>query len=82
MVKPRLRAAGEDHPRLRGEKPLIYARMFFFAGSPPLTRGKADILADLLKLPGITPAYAGKSIPGIVGKVDMKDHPRLRGEKG
>ena len=72
----------KDHPRLRGEKSAILLSVVAKLGSPPLTRGKADILADLLKLPGITPAYAGKSIPGIVGKVDMKDHPRLRGEKG
>ena len=50
-------------------------------GSPPRMRGKviaeiADAVAD-----GITPAYAGKSASGDRNGRQIRDHPRVCGEK-
>ena len=73
--------AGQDHPRLRGEKTPINGEKSLITGSPPLTRGKAvDIRADVL-LRGITPAYAGKRYLVWHFYDAGRDHPRLRGEK-
>ena len=49
-----------DHPRLRGEKALRRRRFHPGAGSPPLTRGKAQGRDTVCKTLRITPAYAGK----------------------
>ena len=51
-----------DHPRLRGEKEVHLHPETIQTGSPPLTRGKALPPFPPLCCPGITPAYAGKSI--------------------
>ena len=71
----------EDHPRLCGEKFLLFSFEQFRTGSPPPMRGK--VLLDVLRASThrITPAYAGKRplyfcIVGI-----KRDHPRLCGEK-
>ena len=50
-----------DHPRLRGEKFIFLLSFTFFAGSPPLTRGKGAGCQQGIKERRITPAYAGKS---------------------
>ena len=55
--------AGErDHPRVCGEK--LYAARFASggAGSPPRMRGKGNPVSCTCSRPGITPAYAGKSL--------------------
>ena len=70
-----------DHPRLRGEKCLSYDNCTGCEGSPPLTRGKVLFDAFCHCGGGITPAYAGKSIPGVLLRRRRWDHPRLRGEK-
>ena len=51
----------EDHPRLRGEKSFLFSSLFFFVGSPPLTRGKVTAICFVMAFFRITPAYAGKS---------------------
>ena len=71
----------KDHPRLCGEKG---QKRFFRGGclgSPPPMRGKAYVGGDSHLMTGITPAYAGKSHCFAVPRVDVKDHPRLCGEK-
>ena len=70
-----------DHPRVRGEKAAPLAVAGLRLGSPPRTRGEADIPELGALEEGITPAYAGRSHgadrkPGI-----SEDHPRVRGEK-
>ena len=50
-------------------------------GSPPPMRGKVTNHAPRLCRKGITPAYAGKSIPHGAVFVFFGDHPRLCGEK-
>ena len=70
-----------DHPRSRGEKDAAATAPRVCAGSPPLTRGKADRGASGEPARGITPAHAGKS-RGFEGFLDaVGDHPRSRGEK-
>ena len=52
----------QDHPRLCGEKWHIGQSITRQKGSPPPMRGKAFANTIAVHLPGITPAYAGKSI--------------------
>ena len=54
-----------DHPRVCREKFQLFAMVLDTEGSPPRMRGKvcADVIVHIQ--PGITPAYAGKSLsPG------------------
>ena len=51
------------------------------SGSPPHTRGKVGPLLGGYLLPGITPAYAGKSRCYVPLCHISWDHPRIRGEK-
>ena len=73
---------GGDHPRLRGEKPRTHCGYAEVSGSPPLARGKVNHILFHDGLNRITPACAGKSFIGRSCLSGMKDHPRLRGEKG
>ena len=50
-----------DHPRLCGEKNDTVNPPERIIGSPPPMRGKANNLLFCYIIPGITPAYAGKS---------------------
>ena len=50
-----------DHPRVCGEKAPRHALDLAMLGSPPRMRGKAPFRISLYRVPGITPAYAGKS---------------------
>ena len=71
----------EDHPRICGEKK-PYKRMGRFAvGSPPHMRGKVARKFVPPTSPGITPAYAGKSLIWLWQWVTTQDHPRICGEK-
>ena len=54
--------AYQDHPRLRGEKTYSLIWMRSRKGSPPPTRGKAQVIAWFNLVLRITPAYAGKSV--------------------
>ena len=50
-----------DHPRLCGEKKHYHGLIDDWVGSPPPMRGKVQRFHHHHFLPGITPAYAGKS---------------------
>ena len=71
----------QDHPRIRGEKCAPSNENDLLAGSPPHTRGKANIRCHPSAKLGITPAYAGKSMRRSIYVDGGKDHPRIRGEK-
>ena len=51
----------EDHPRLCGEKGADRRQAQQQLGSPPPMRGKVSLEFWIFTVPGITPAYAGKS---------------------
>ena len=70
-----------DHPRLCGEKGAIYENEIRVMGSPPPMRGKVSKPLDVIGTPGITPAYAGKSLQPETAIQIRRDHPRLCGEK-
>ena len=70
-----------DHPRLCGEKPGRALTVSTMLGSPPPMRGK-EIESPIYDGDGgITPAYAGKSLPQTAVITPDRDHPRLCGEK-
>ena len=71
----------KDHPRLCGEKKMLYLFIYIFLGSPPPMRGKANHSNKRNQLYRITPAYAGKSCEDVKQMVLSQDHPRLCGEK-
>ena len=61
VVEPRSAEMDEDHPRVCGEKRVLFLRECLLMGSPPRVRGKASRRFRLHPAPGITPACAGKS---------------------
>ena len=70
-----------DHPRTRGEKPVLVAALRLPVGSPPHTRGKALVNYCGETSARITPAHAGKRVPVRLAGKRSRDHPRTRGEK-
>ena len=70
-----------DHPRVCGEKSRVCPRSDPGTGSPPRMRGKGSAPPRGHPLPGITPAYAGKSVSRILLYSRTWDHPRVCGEK-
>ncbi len=70
-----------DHPRLRGEKYPRSAKPCSVFGSSPLARGKDFQSIPEVRVFGIIPACAGKSVYHHPVKSSAEDHPRLRGEK-
>ncbi len=70
-----------DHPRVCGEKTLLFLKWCSDTGSPPRMRGKEDTGAPGKNWPGITPAYAGKRLPRLLFLALHRDHPRVCGEK-
>ena len=52
-----------DHPRVCGEKYVDLVSTASQIGSPPRMRGKAYAQIAIDETYGITPAYAGKSVP-------------------
>ena len=72
---------GKDHPRLCGEKISFRTKAIRSQGSPPPMRGKGGAVCDPFLNHGITPAYAGKSLPIRTVLFWTEDHPRLCGEK-
>ena len=71
----------EDHPRVCGEKDGDNQSMGGALGSPPRMRGKG-LPKPIVRLEdGITPAYAGKRTECYKAKGNLKDHPRVCGEK-
>ena len=59
--KPNGMLQSKDHPRLCGEKLLLYVPLPAGIGSPPPMRGKVHRTKLTLAHRRITPAYAGKS---------------------
>ena len=70
-----------DHPRLCGEKTDVVNAFNSGGGSPPPMRGKGPSEEVFTTIQGITPAYAGKSAGVANTPLEIKDHPRLCGEK-
>ena len=70
-----------DHPRVCGEKQQMIADAGKGMGSPPRMRGKAERRSKRPQNPGITPAYAGKSVHRSGLHRTEGDHPRVCGEK-
>ena len=73
--------AARDHPRVCGEKPPSCPEMSTNEGSPPRMRGKDGVSGACHSPPGITPAYAGKSVHRSGLHRTEGDHPRVCGEK-
>ena len=72
---------GEDHPRVGGEKWFWTSIPSGLVGAPPRRRGKdySDCTKELRL--GITPAWTGKRLLGLLRKTAVRDHPRMGGEK-
>ena len=70
-----------DHPRIRGEKSLVGQLLMSCQGSPPHTRGKAQLDQRPADDLGITPAYAGKSPTDAKGySAEEGSPPHTRGK--
>ena len=72
---------GRDHPRMGGEKAANFLAVCGPRGSPPHGRGKGPALHCSSPVPGITPAWAGKSYCPATRSFWSWDHPRMGGEK-
>ncbi len=70
-----------DHPRVGGEKAKITPRLKRCRGSPPRGRGKVVRPDVVAKAAGITPAWAGKRASAAPAPSEIRDHPRVGGEK-
>ena len=70
-----------DHPRVCGEKHMEAWSEIYHEGSPPRMRGKGKRHRPCKTSPGITPAYAGKSLVIFTVVSFPQDHPRVCGEK-
>ena len=75
------RMNSEDHPRACGEKSISRPKSGPSTGSPPRMRRKDVQNLRAGRVPGITPAYAGKSTSAPAGCPAPWDHPRVCGEK-
>ena len=71
----------KDHPRMCGEKSGSISYLFVVGGSPPHVRGKVGSIQPLIAKVGITPACAGKSLQNEYTCQEVRDHPRMCGEK-
>ena len=69
----------QDHPRIRGNHPILTLLLIEQQGSPPHTREPHDNTAITIKFERITPAYAGTTQGGRIHPGQMEDHPRIRG---
>ena len=71
----------QDHPRVCGEKGGVPGRDHELVGSPPRVRGKEVRGEPAEYRSGITPAYAGKRGRAGLPQRQLRDHPRVCGEK-
>ena len=55
----------EDYPRVGGEEGRPGEELLHERGLPPRGRGRGFVASGLLGAGGITPAWAGKSIPVV-----------------
>ena len=69
-----------DHPRIRGEHPYHIIEVPAEYGSSPHTRGAPSSRSPRRYRLRIIPAYAGSTESNVPGAIEMKDHPRIRGE--
>ena len=79
-VPRRCRTRRRKHPRLRGEDSGLTRTNIRSEETPPLTRGRRDESRVDDRVPGNTPAYAGKTSGGVTSGYRFQKHPRLRGE--
>ena len=70
-----------DHPRMGGEKALLYCWRRSVRGSPPHGRGKVWSVCCCRWRMRITPAWAGKRSGAQIWMLPAWDHPRMGGEK-
>ena len=70
-----------DHPRVCGEKNVLRLMWICGMGSPPRMRGKVQVGDTGGDAGGITPAYAGKRLITTMMRNQLRDHPRVCGEK-
>ena len=70
----------EDHPRLCGDHHMRKLAGFYKQGSPPLMRGPHVSAPQRDRAVGITPAYAGTTVPITVSDERESDYPRLCGD--
>ena len=73
-------STSEAHPRSRGENYCIPIVGLCIAGSSPLTRGKLKHRGQIDRRRRLIPAHAGKTSVLSCLVVDMRAHPRSRGE--
>ena len=66
-----------DHPRMCGEKEMLYRTKAGKWGSPSHMRGKANLECHRIVFDRITPAYAGKRPPQSPPSGQSRDHPRI-----
>ena len=69
-----------DHPRSRGEYPLLRDAITAVAGSSPLSRGIHVTDYDFIRARRIIPALAGNTGAASRDQAKAWDHPRSRGE--
>ena len=69
-----------DHPRIRGEHAHIPQRFRRPDGSSPHTRGARPQVWQGCSARWIIPAYAGSTFGTHRVPIDVRDHPRIRGE--
>ena len=69
-----------DHPRSRGEYPVLATSRPVPAGSSPLSRGIRDTAGSWAGNHGIIPALAGNTARTLSTLPCSPDHPRSRGE--
>ncbi len=79
LCGPRSRPA-RDHPRSRGDGIDRLRIDEFYAGSPPLARGRHKLARGQPRRDGITPARAGTASVGQRKTLTRRDHPRSRGD--
>ena len=72
--------AVKDHPRMRGEDPVVRESDSPSAGSPPHARGRLEGDHLIVRYTRITPACAGKTMRRTSRSTLRRDHPRMRGE--
>ena len=81
-TSPRRRSpsARRDHPRIRGEHRSSTVSGSPSHGSSPHTRGAPQRRKIAHHQQRIIPAYAGSTFRGVLGRAQVEDHPRIRGE--
>ena len=73
-------ASHRDHPRIRGEHRKYQQDKAWRSGSSPHTRGARRRRRTIGTFRRIIPAYAGSTTQQQTVRLDIPDHPRIRGE--